>query len=678
MKISDRHALHMALTNRDKALRNHLLKKYNLLREFAELNVALRDIEKRMVKLGLIDEAKLLPDYFPRMIADMDGYISESEKKGEVGRGFVGKEVNGYIDWLEGKGIPTSNADRAQIITNLLASGTFRHIPLPGSSKERKVDQVGLRYLRYYKPINDVVLSHIRESVEAIGKWELIGKTDRMSYHRDFRKPMEKIEKVRKSKKAPSDDDKLKMAGWHAEAMEALTNLNEKNAEIEQAVSAYIATAIPSDERGDTGERQKIAIELLRSRLMQRGPGEAVSVIRDIGYIATIGNVFSAITQLGDHVWSFYKNGHVNTLSAMGKVMKLAMTEEGRKKLITAEHFDLVQSTKEFSQAKTTKALDFVLKWSGLKAMDIFGKETFLRATIEKVKSQSYAQFKKGYGKFFEGSPTQEAEIKQAYNSLRKDVLDNDALKVLFFSLSEFQPITLSSMPKHYLTSKNGRILYMLKTYQLKQINNIIREYKKNITQDQHGSMTKGITQMVGLLFALSMAGATTDALKDILMGRELDDLDDTLVENFVQIWFINKYATERGFSSGKLVSAVLGNQLPPMRHADHLLDDLIGLTPFKEFEFKTMQDIPLLGKLVRETVTPYGAKDKLTYGRLDALDAIRESVVGGSISKSRKKVQKYNKQVRKYNSSKRKEDWVDLITPFTMRRIRKQSKENK
>lgn len=53
----------------------------------------------------------------------------------------------------------------------------------------------------------------------------------------------------------------------------------------------------------------------------------------------------------------------------------------------------------------------------------------------------------------------------------------------LFNELAEIQPITLSEMPERYLKHPNGRIMYALKSFTLKQIDvlrkNIVQEWNK-------------------------------------------------------------------------------------------------------------------------------------------------------------------------------------------------------
>lgn len=90
--------------------------------------------------------------------------------------------------------------------------------------------------------------------------------------------------------------------------------------------------------------------------------------------------------------------------------------------------------------------------------------------------------------KKFEFTLDQQAEI---VNALKKNEV-NDLIKlILFHKVTQYQPITPSQMPRNYLVNPNARILYTLKTYQLKQIDVLRQEGLKKISDGKRTGNAK-------------------------------------------------------------------------------------------------------------------------------------------------------------------------------------------
>lgn len=140
-------------------------------------------------------------------------------------------------------------------------------------------------------------------------------------------------------------------------------------------------------EQGKIGHTQELRLkELLLSRFSNKGLGnEFLRLLRDGGYIWTLGNIESAITQFGDLGTSAYQNGLWNT--AFEYVKAWAGKSE-----ITVNDLGLGNVIKDGAYTDTSglsKALDKVLGWVGFKKMDKIAKQTLVNSAIRKARKDA-------------------------------------------------------------------------------------------------------------------------------------------------------------------------------------------------------------------------------------------------------------------------------------------------
>jgi hypothetical protein len=117
-------------------------------------------------------------------------------------------------------------------------------------------------------------------------------------------------------------------------------------------------------------------------------------------------------------------------------------------------------------------------------------------------------------------------------------------------------------MPQAYLDSPNGRILYMLKSFMLKQYDvvrrNIVQEYKK-------GNKSTAIKNALALGGYLSAANVGTQTVKDMLLGRDVsvERIPTEAMWSLLGIYGINKYATERYIQQGQVTDFFYQSVVP-------------------------------------------------------------------------------------------------------------------
>jgi hypothetical protein len=198
------------------------------------------------------------------------------------------------------------------------------------------------------------------------------------------------------------------------------------------------------------------------------------------------------------------------------------------------------------------------------------------------------------------------------------------------------------------MTSGNLRILYMLKTFTLRATGGAVREGMKDIKKGGAKNVAKGVMRVAGIVMLYAAAGAGTDEIKDILRGRD-DSFTDTTMDNFWQMFLMNKFALDKGFSSDKAASELLYSYAFPVGYADGLAADIWAMfDEDKEFKFKTAKSIPLVGSLYYARSEP-GVTSYTSMKKKDVLEKVRENRKAGRGAYTgdvRDMVKKHNEKV--------------------------------
>jgi len=141
-------------------------------------------------------------------------------------------------------------------------------------------------------------------------------------------------------------------------------------------------------------------------------------------------------------------------------------------------------------QRKSANALRFLFDKTGFRAIDRLGKETAMNAAFlkntklinrtsrgKKTNLTGEQEFRKKWGKAYG------KDIDQVVADIKTGKVTEMSKFHAFNELSDMQPISMMEMPQLYLDIPNGRILYSLKTFTLKQWDvarrNVVQEYQK-------------------------------------------------------------------------------------------------------------------------------------------------------------------------------------------------------
>ena len=515
-----------------------------------ELTAAWKDVQSflrgsgaELKRLGIIDGQ--IPDYYPRMVSDLEGLLNHigSEKKAVLEKML--SEADRKSITRTGEGL--SPQEKSKIINSYIMKGAQGN--KPGFAKARSIESVSPELAKFYAPSTDALIMYAQQSVKSIERAKFFGKDLRL------------------------DPETGKV------------NLD-----------ASIGEVIESEIRA--GKITADQVEDLRGLLRARfGPGEqspatAIRTFQNVTNAGLLGNVASAIVQAGDVAMSAYAYGILPAVKAvkqiaLGKkavnVRDLGLIDHMAQELAPASSTPMKIWGREVSSAKF---LEKVFKYSGFSAIDQFGKtavinsafENATRAVNTKAGLESLRQkYGSAYGEDFS----------KLVDGLKSKELTPEVRLYLFAELSRFQPISKLEVPKKYLEAPNGRVMYMLKTYMLKQMDvvrrDIVQEFKK-------GNVTKATKDLIRLGVVLGTAGATTGAVRNWMLGRDDEFEASDIPLNFLKTFGWSKYTIDQ-FQKGHGAQAVTGMAAPPVQ----AWEQVITADP------KALRYIPLVGPLLYE-----------------------------------------------------------------------------
>lgn len=485
-----------------------------------------------------------LENYFPRLVKDLEGL---QKSLGVKERGVFEKALQNYAD-SKGTTVAQLTPQEKASVLDLQIRGYGIKIDggKPRFAKERQIENLTPEQLKYYASPEESLAMYIRGAVNDIQKRKFVGRNAKY--------------------------DKSGLIDYEA------------------SVGAIVRKEI--DEGNIPAARQQELEELLRARFIggDQTPHVANATLRDIGYLGTIANPISAITQLGDLGVTGSLKGFRNTIASMFGEKKVNLVSIGMENAVAKEltHGDI---------RKTAKALNKALGLSLFKRVDKLTKETHINASLKKAKQmvkteKGEAQFRKEWSKVYGD------DIDALVADLKTGNISENVKFHLFNELADIQPIALSEMPETYLTRPNHRILYMLKSFTLKQYDivrrQIVQEYKK-------GNKMNAIKRATLYAGYLTAANTGTQAVKDMLLGREVrpEDVPDRAMWALLGVFGLNKYTSERYLQQGDIKGAVT-NLITP---ATPLIESTIALgqTAFEdEPDYpKAMKGIPVVGTIL-------------------------------------------------------------------------------
>jgi len=485
-----------------------------LAKTYPAVKATLKAIEGQLVALGRFGEG--VGEYFPRIIKDYDG-LKEALSQ-PVREGLDKTLAEAEAAMMRKKQRALTEVERSVVANRYLFAdgpGSFQ----PGYAHARKIREVTEKLQPFYEKPAESLLRYVSGAITDVETARFFGRD-------------------------------LKVT---AKGEKKFTNLDESIGNL---------TARLIEQKKITPKQAMEVRDILRARF---GPGDksmspTLGMVRDLTNAGLLGNVVSAATQIGDSFLSVYHFGLVPTLQALTE--KLI----GREKVTPKELGMVNHLAEELSGGHIAgKVLQNALKYSGFSAIDLFAKGLGINAAL--IKAQRMARTPGGRAKLAERyGYAFENDLPQLIQDLATRADTPRTQRLAFEALSDIQPISRAELPQAYLEHPNGRLLYQLKTYMLKQGDVVRRDAYAKIATGKPADIMRGVKNLAALATVYAVANVPGDVIKDWLSGRNSDPLSTPkLVENVLQTFGLNRYATER-LGQGKVVDTLIGAATPPLK----------------------------------------------------------------------------------------------------------------
>ncbi len=575
-----------ARKNSDTAKIDELVQRYGMQREYTATRKMFDDLRDAAIDTGL--DIGEIEEYWTRKVKDLKGLY------GEMNREELGRFSKALAEKAASLGMTVDQLDpdmRATVITNVLFGGPSG----PGgvsATKERKFIKIPPRLNKYYLNSDAAVLEHIGAMRTAIEKRKFFGKIPEKvaEMRRQLYSAQAKVREYEQLIRTAVESRELnkakhKLFVWDGEVrlLEGEIWKYTLQRDYTDNIGVFIDELIV---KGDIKASQENDVsEMLHARFNERGTHGFWQLYKNFSYMDTMGSPISALTQIGDLAWAMYEGGLIGGLKHAGK--SLMGTS-----IITREDIGISRIAEEFAdQSKLGTAVTWVFKHTGLEKMDAIGKEALLNASLEKNQKLARENPQKLAGeiKHIFGDETDDT-----IQALRDGVITENVKMLVYSRLADFQPVGLSEMPQRYLTSGNGRIFYMLKTFTIKQFDAFRNEAIHKITHGDRAEKIQGLKNLVRLAMFFVLANAAADELKDLVLGRTTD-YSDRLVDNILRLFGSSKFVTWTARTEGA-GSAFAKQVLPPFKFIDSLTKDIYNAGDNKGLELTA--SVPLLGKL--------------------------------------------------------------------------------
>lgn len=591
MSKKDQVAFKLAMLNSDGTTLRDLAQKYDKKEDFTKalsnVRQVLDELRDQLIEVG--EEVGFIEEYYPRKVTDYDGLITElygdSEVKALIEKQIAEKEKN-----EERKLSPSEKAD----LINKLIRGYSYIKSRPSFIKTRKLDKITLKMADFYEDPIIQLNNHMERVVERIENKRFFGASE------------------------TSD--------------ESLGDFIQKI--IDSGISL-------------TDAQQKDLMRIFGAYFNFEPTNSTLGAIKTGTYGILLGRFTNTITQMQDMVYGIYENkwNQIRTIKNLVNYFKGKIVETERVKRadvgadMIGQEFKI--ETKSGFEKFMNGTTNIILTGSGFKLMDGLGKSVLINSAIQKYKTKAkknrLSKKDKDYLKTLFGNSYDQV-IKELKEDTSPSEYTENELFIGYATLLKYQPIGRTEVPLKYLESKGGRILYMLRTFSIKQFNVLRDESMDILTGKQVGNKKMALFNLFYLVGLMTMAGAGGDEIKDWIKGKS-SSIWDNVQDNLLKIILINKYWTskvQREAAYKGYIKSTFDNvrnlliSVPPI---DVTIDFIQGVT---EFIFKEENDkkkskltryIPWIGDVVysrREwsEFTGVGGrgKDDYTYRELNSL----------------------------------------------------------
>lgn len=506
------------------------------------LNVLHKELKASGVDVGFLE------NYFPRVVKDLTGLLNSvgKEKKTLLEKALTQEAKNQKLaSWQE-----LDSNTVSDVINKVLRGGKRSNYKI-GLAQQRSIAEVDQTLKDFYYSAPESLNFYITSAIKEIEKRRFFGKNVVLD--------------------------------------------ENKKVDLQQSIGRYVGESLESGKI--SFEQADELSQVLTARfIMGEKSGSSIVVgAKDIQTATLLGQFDSAVIQLADIGASVYMNGFKNTIKSL--------IPAARKRTETsAEDFGVINniSADINTNGVLANSLDKVMTWSGFKFIDRLGKDTFISAAYKnntQLARTNPQKITEKWGGVF-GDETQ-----ALIQDLKAGRMSDNVKLLLFNQLSDIQPITLSEMPRAYLNNPNGRIFYALKSFALKQLDIMRRDFADQVAK---GNYKEGFTNLASYSASIGLAGGAVGTARDAIQTKELrlEQFDDKVFETWMSLIFANKYMRDRYLSEGEAGKAALNIITPAIfsmtDEAGKAMMDSIFQDEQQDPESfnKVISKLPVLGKI--------------------------------------------------------------------------------
>lgn len=486
-----------------------IMSKWKMSEAFKPVRDALNELYVEGVKVKY--DLGYLKDYFPRDMVDYEGYLKEirGKKAFDVFQELIDKK--NAERKKKGEAVLTTDEEN-KLITNAIR-GYNPGISLSGIAnyKERVIKAFPPSYAKYYDTAENALINYIVKATDAIQQRKLFG------------------------------------YGVDAEA----------------SIASYIKG------KGLDAEKSAKLKRILKARYNFMS-NKWASQVRGIMYLTTLNNPTSSIKNLADVPMALYNSGSLTkTFVALGRALV-------DKSVIKMEDAGLHNMGGEYMNLSSrNKATNAMMKWMlAFPYFDKVGKETYINATMSKyhkLANSNPDKLKTKLGKWFN-----EERASQVVSDLRqkksyKDIGKTNLLNlVAYLEISDVQPTTMTEMPLKYAESPNGRVLYTMKSFQLKRLDFFRKETLHKIRTK--GQRLEGFRNLAMLTTMIGLGEAGTEQIISWLLGRD-ESFTEQIADSMLSIIGFNRYDVEKAKRTNP-IDVIFNKALPIATPLKDLWDD--------------------------------------------------------------------------------------------------------
>ena len=533
--------------------------------------------------------------YYPRDVLDpvaYNGYLTDPDGGG-MDQGVINiiqKSLMNKYDFPSVGHIPQEML--AQAIDMYLRTGGASVKGLkPGASKARKVSSKDLYgdMVEYYADPITSLMAYIHNMNESIARQKLFGKGVDID-----------------------DPNNADHVGSFVAGL--VTGENEYGAKISRKDQAEIKDVFQARFANNWGMM-----------------GGGIQTLKNVTYLATLIDFMTTMIQYGDLFAGALYRGYANPILTINAIVRahagqIPLVNKAIKSKIDARDYGLIRISAELTNPKEFlgKTLHYAFRGIGFAAIDRIGKEALVNTVISKsmkearkgkFSSRTQILINDAFGidanKALTDTKYRESlskESKELIEDLQSGRISTSVISLAYWTLLEHQPVAESEMPAAYLKSPGLRLLYQLKTWQLKMLSLWRSEI---IGMWNRGNKAQAVKNIIPMTVALIAAQALPDEIRKFFQGKPVhhDSFSDEAIINIFKLMTLSKYSASK-IVGGEYSALVPFTRIQKSLKADYLYfekwykwatdpDDPRNKPPkdIPKYALQTTQLIPGVGK---------------------------------------------------------------------------------